>query len=111
MRTVVRHRVRFGASHLVTDPEHTYGLCGARLHGHDWYAEILLAVVDTTNAPAFFGSLVEEIAEEHLNDLLPGVPPTPAGVAGWLVERTRMHVPGLISITVGHTDHAVTVEV
>jgi 6-pyruvoyl-tetrahydropterin synthase len=88
------------------------------MHGHDWYATIEIAGhpnPDTglfdTDGPELLRSFLDEVDGATLNDMLPGINPTAQGVAMWLCERCRMHVPGLVSITVGFSDHSVTVEV
>lgn len=114
MKVLIRHRELFNASHTVERGE----VCGVRLHGHDWYAEITVeghpdpqtGEVET-EAIHRLRSLLAEIHERDLNAMLVGAHPTPEGVAMWLLERMRLHCPGLASVTVGFTGHSATVEV
>lgn len=114
MKTTIRHREPFNAAHQV---EGDY-LCGQRVHGHDWFAEVVVVGVPDektgsidTGAPSHLAASVAELDRKFANDMLPGVFPTPEGIAGWLLERLRLECPGLMSVTVGFTGHAATVEV
>ena len=113
MKTTIAHRERFSTAHKIDgDP-----MCGKRMHGHDWYAEVV--VVGTpdpltgsinTNAPLFLSATVEELDLKFANDMLPGLFPTPEGIAHWLFERFHLECPGLQSVTVGFDGHSATVE-
>ena len=111
MRTTVRRRLPFSAAH-------TARVCGKRLHGHDWFAEVVVAGEpdrDTGSLDArAFDELELHVAgldTESLDDVLPGVHPTPEGVAAWLLEQLRLASPGLVAVTVGFIDREATVEV
>ena len=113
MRTTVRHRQTFNAAH--TAPS---WLCGKRLHGHDWFAECVVVGepdkdTGTVEVKAWpeLSALVDGLDKESLDVVLPGVHPTAEGLAAWLLEQLRMSTPGLVSVTVGFTGHAATVEV
>jgi len=111
----MRHRALFNAAHQLETPD---GVCGEHMHGHDWYAEVVVrgepeprTGVWITNGPVLLEASLLELDERTLNKMLPGVHPTAAGVAGWLTERLRLEVPGLVSVTVGFSNHSVTLEV
>ena len=113
MRTTIRHRELFNTAHQVLDDP----VCGERLHGHDWYAEVVVIGSPddrtgsiNTRAPEFLAASVLELDGKFANDMLPGLYSTPEGIAGWLFERLLMECPGLQSVTVGFTGHAATVE-
>ncbi len=114
MKTTIRHRAPFHTAHQLADDS----LCGKYVHGHDWYAEVVVAGVPTketgtitTKVADYLWASVSELDLKFANDMLPGVHSTPEGIAGWLFERFRLEVPGLTSVTVGYTDHSATVEV
>lgn len=113
MKTTIRHRELFNCAHQVEDDP----LCGARIHGHDWYAEAVVAGTPdlrtgriTTDAPGWLVASVSELDYKFANEMLPGVYPTCEGIAAFLFERLRLECPGLLSVTVGFTDHSATVE-
>lgn len=108
------HRETFNASHTVDGDFY----CGKRNHGHDWYAEAAVAGEPAkesgailTSMPILVQDAVGELDLKLANDMLPGVHPTPEGIAMWLFERLRLECPGLISVTVGFTGHSAKVEV
>lgn len=109
MRTTVDRTVRFSASHKSL-------VCGEHPHGHDWF---LTATIEGPPTPAGIQAARNvEIAalglELHLRDLnamVIGSFPTPEGIAGWALERLRLTVPGLRSVTVGFEGYSATVEV
>jgi 6-pyruvoyl-tetrahydropterin synthase len=113
LKTTIAHRERFSTAHLIDGDF----FCGKRLHGHDWYAEAVvtgtpdpLTGLINTKAPAFLAASVEELDLKFANDMLPGLFPTPEGIAGWLFERLQLECPGLQSVTVGFDGHHATVE-
>ena len=113
MKTTIRHRALFNAAHKIDGDF----FCGMRLHGHDWFAEaVVYGMPDpltgsiNTKAPMFLQASVEELDLKFANDMLPGLFPTPEGIAGWLFERLQLECPGLLSVTVGFTGHSATVE-
>jgi len=87
---------RFPASHVLQD----HAFCG-KLHGHSWRVRVIVRGdpdPETHNLVAndidFFdrlNALTEEIANRHLNDMLPGIIPSAQGVAGWYWERLSLH--------------------
>lgn len=114
MKTQIRHREHFNGAHEVA----SNWACGDRLHGHDWYAEIVITGGPDpktgsfrTDGPDVLHSVLEELNGRHLNEMVRGTEPTPEGLSLWLTERLLGIIPGLSSITVGFPDHAATVEV
>jgi len=114
LRTTVTHRELFNAAHKIDGDF----FCGTRTHGHDWYAEVSVFGEPTkdggqivTEAPSLLASMVSELDLKLANEMLPGVHPTPEGIAMYLFERLRLACPGLMAVTVGFTGHAATVEV
>lgn len=113
MKTTIAHRARFSTAHQIDGDF----FCGKRMHGHDWYAEVIVAGAPdpltgsiNTKAPMFLVDSVEELDLKFANDMLPGLFPTPEGIAGWLFERLQLECPGLLSVTVGFDGHRATVE-
>lgn len=113
MKITVTHRAPFNAAHQVDGDFY----CGKHTHGHDWFAEATVIGEVTkggsieTSMPVRVQATVEELDLKLANDMLPGVHPTPEGIANWLFERLRLECPGLVSVTVGFTGHSATVEV
>ena len=114
MKTTVTHRELFNAAHKIDGDF----FCGTRTHGHDWYADVVVfgeptkdSGSITTDAPHLLATFVAELDLKLANEMLPGVHPTPEGIAHWLFERLRLECPGLQSVTVGFTGHCATVEV
>lgn len=114
LKTTITHRELFNAAHKIDGDF----FCGNRTHGHDWYAEVVIFGEPsretgqiTTGAPSLLASMVGELDLKLANEMLPGVHPTPEGIAGYLFERLRLECPGLVAVTVGFTGHSATVEV
>jgi len=111
----MRHRALFNAAHQLENPDE---MCGGYMHGHDWYAEVVIrgepeprTGVWMTNGPVLLDAALLELDHHCLNEMLPAIHPTAAGVAGWLLERLRLETAGLQSVTVGFSNHSVTLEV
>jgi len=94
----------FSASHVV--PGHPR--CG-RLHGHRWTIEVSIpAGQDTTSGELHrlpqlaeaVETICAEVEREHINDMFPGSPPTPAGVALAVRERLILDYPDIITVAV-----------
>jgi 6-pyruvoyl-tetrahydropterin synthase len=67
---------------------HAHQPCGDRPHGHDY--EVIVAVREfETTAASVLDENLAEIHSRNLPEMLPGIPPTCAGIAGWLFERMR----------------------
>ena len=103
----------FSASHVVAG----HPRCG-RLHGHRWRVVVtisagqdpttgeLIGLPELANAVETFCS---ELDREHLNDMLPGTSPTPAGVGLALRERLALRVLGIQSVSVWMDEVGVTI--
>lgn len=88
----------FAASHVLEG----HSWCG-KVHGHSYRVEVTIKADPVWNTQEWLKSttkfaervdaLVAELRNRHLNDMLSGVYPNPAGIAGWFAERLRMHVP------------------
>ena len=114
MKTYVRYTRTFVAGHQLSDDP--TGLCGTLEHGHDWTIEIEAEQGPFPDNGGFdypeaLDGLIHEINRRSLNLMLKGANPTPAGVAAWFLERLRLHVPGLRTVTVGFSGHSVRCEV
>lgn len=71
---------------------HAHQPCGERPHGHDF--EVIVAVRDfPIGASDQLSDLLTQIHGRNLPEMLPAVPPTCAGIAGWLFENLRMAGP------------------
>lgn len=103
----------FSASHLVE----FHPRCG-RLHGHRWRLSVSFKggqdpqsgeVVGLPELATALEQLCGELDREHINDMLPGAKPTPAGVALAARERLILHWPTITDVTVWMDDVAVTI--
>lgn len=111
LKTRVTFTRTFSSAHTSVD-------CGPRIHGHDWTAQVTVGgVVDfetgsiDTDAGTSLSMLVAGFDNENLDVVLPGVYPTPEGIAAWLAEQLRLDNPGLVSVTVGFAGRSATMEV
>lgn len=102
----------FSASHVVEK----HPRCG-RLHGHRWRVEVEITagqdpktgeLVGLPELAAAVETFASEIDREHINDMLIGSTPTPAGVALVLKERLVLHFVGIRRVTVWADDVSVT---
>lgn len=116
MRTTVTAVRTFSAAHQPLQLSETTD-CSARLHGHTFVAQVVISgKVDAkvgfmpTAGVRFFEDAIRELDGEELALMLPGVHPTPEGVAHWLFERLQGLVPGLVSVSVGFDQFHATVE-
>jgi len=97
MRTTITTTVPFFAGHVI--PGHS--TCG-RQHGHDWSVAVSLEsslnpqdglVVEHGAFQHAVEELVAEFNGRNINDLLPGVLPTPEGIAQYVHERLVFEYP------------------
>ncbi len=92
-----------------------YPLCPARPHGHLFRAEMTAEGGMNPKTGRFdllilpFTSVIAELADEDLNALLPGIFPTPENLAAYIAERIRMHIPGLVAVSVAMDDWTASV--
>ena len=74
-------RRRFSAGHALV-------ACGDRPHGHDFEVIVSIRAFPTV-AELALDACILEIDRRNLPEMLPGIPPTCAGIAGWIFERMR----------------------
>jgi 6-pyruvoyl-tetrahydropterin synthase len=100
---------RFSASHrLDEDPRH-HLQCG---HSYEVLLVEEVRFNESTHMPAAtpeelqidLAELLIELDGKHLNDQLVGTPPTLAGIAGWIMERSLMRHPNLVACEVQELD-------
>ena len=94
----------FSASHVIKD----HLRCG-RLHGHRWTVTVTIKAGQDPASGELLGlaelaeavvTLARELDREHLNDMVPGAPPTPAGLALAWREQLVMHFRAITEIRV-----------
>lgn len=104
MKATVTVRGDFNASHIVEG----HKSC-ERLHGHLWEVEASVSgevspktgmVVDCSELDKALTAILAEFDNRHLNDMLPGVHPTPEGVASYIRERLIMVFPSVTRMSV-----------
>jgi 6-pyruvoyltetrahydropterin/6-carboxytetrahydropterin synthase len=88
-------------------PEAPAGSKAGRLHGHSFEAEIWVAgdvgdqtgwVMDFAELRRLVAPVVEALDHQYLNDI-PGLEnPTAPAIAGWIFDRLRSDVPGLVRV-------------
>lgn len=100
---------RFSASHsLAGDPRH-FLQCG---HSYQVLLVEEVRFNETTHMPAAnpedlqinLVELLRELDGKNLNEQLIGTPPTLAGVAGWIMERSLLQHPNLVACEVQELD-------
>ena len=105
----------FSASHTVPDSLR----CG-RLHGHVWTVTVTIRagmdpaygeLIKHVDLAIAVESLCAELHREHLNSMMPGSPPTPAGVALAFREKLAMEFRTIESVRVAMDNEAATVHV
>lgn len=105
MRFVSCVEESFEASHQV--PGHS--VCGERHGGHVWKVVVgveggldpkTIQVVDHADLAKALHRVVREIRGRHLNDMLPGVIPTPEGVGLYIRERMILEWPRISFVSV-----------
>lgn len=95
----------FEAGHQLDDPE----TC-RWAHGHRWTVSVTVEgtldarkvyVVDHRAFLAALRAVVDELRDRSLNDMLPGVRPTPEGLAIYFHERLALVQPRIVAVSVG----------
>ena len=86
---------RFSAAHVLTG----HPTCG-KLHGHSFLVRVMVQgdpdpdifnfVVDPKVFHERLDALVAELANRHLNEMMPGVIPSAQGIAIWFWERLAL---------------------
>lgn len=86
-------------------------------HGHRWTVTVTVGgtldaqkvyVVDHHRLLAAVREVVDELRDHNLNDMLPGVRPTPEGLAIYFHERLALGVPRIVAVEVGMGDEIKT---
>ncbi len=94
----------FDAGHVLDSPPEC-----ARQHGHRYRVEVGMVlrfeasrrqVTDTVPLKSAIRDICAELDGRHLNDMIPGVVPTPDGIAGWFMERLLLSFPRVTRVTV-----------
>lgn len=102
----------FSASHVVKD----HPRCG-RLHGHRWIVSVTIKAGQDPATGELLGmpelaQVVESIAREndreHINDMVPGTHPTPAGLCLAVRERLALNFPSIDSVSVWMDEEGAT---
>ena len=113
MTVELRREFRFEAAHRL--PLVPAGHKCARLHGHSFRVEIVLAgpvdpatgwLVDFAAVDQAFAPLLAMLDHHCLNDISGLDNPTSENLAGWLWARLRPHLPMLSAVTVHETHDA-----
>jgi 6-pyruvoyltetrahydropterin/6-carboxytetrahydropterin synthase len=109
MEYSVRIRGEFESGHIISgDPE-----CG-RIHGHRYSVEVEASLKfdpakRQTNDTAPLQHAVREICREldrrSINEMIPGISPTPDGIAAWFIERLILAFPRIRRVTVSESPH------
>lgn len=87
MRATATASVTFEAGHTV--PNDT--LCEEPNHGHRWVISVGVEhAVDHGDLLSALSSVVDEFAGRNLNDMLPGVIPSPTGLGLYVHERLSL---------------------
>ena len=97
MQIVVSASVTFDAGHRTALPPDCY----VSQHGHRW--EVKAAADGEQALPALLehlATIANELRNRDLNTMLPGVTPTPTGLAAYVRERINLAVPTLVSVWV-----------
>jgi 6-pyruvoyltetrahydropterin/6-carboxytetrahydropterin synthase len=80
----------------------------ARLHGHRYriqveatlrFEPVRRQVTDTTPLQQSVREACAELEGRLINDMLPGVVPTPDGIAAWFMERLSLGFPRITRVT------------
>lgn len=105
---------KFSASHVIDNHSKCH-----RLHGHEWSVEISVSgqidpktgmVVDFGEIQRDFKSLLSELDNKHINDMLPGASPSHEGIAAYVRERMVLKYPNISGVSVWTSDYKVEVE-
>jgi hypothetical protein len=108
VQVVVSASVTFDAGHRAALPP----ACSFSRHGHRWEIrafaegdEYLSVLMEQISA------IANELRNRDLDEMLPGVPATPTGIAAYVRERINLGVPTLTSVNVDNGMWASTVVV
>lgn len=99
MRLLGRASVEFDAGHISNDLD----ICSVSHHGHHWVMVATVESVSDLNHVRYgLNQIAEELRYRDLLQMLPGVDPTPSGVATYVRERLNLSAPSLISVRVNN---------
>jgi 6-pyruvoyl-tetrahydropterin synthase len=70
-----------------------------RLCGHN-YTVSVTQVEENRDIVHALASIIAELDERQLEDMMPAATTTPAGIAAWFVERLALRFPRLVRVTV-----------
>lgn len=108
MQVVVSASVTFDAGHRAALPP----ACSFSRHGHRWEVradaegeDYLVVLMDQLAA------IANELRNRDLDEMLPGVPATPTGIAAYVRERINLAIPTLKSVFAGNGMWSSTVTV
>lgn len=107
MKTLDSIRLTFSAAHQIPKSQ----ICGVRLHGHDFYVVVAANAKIENDKVRLIADLLDELHLRNLNDMIVGAESDNEGIAGWLLERLRLHIPGLRFVMVGFQGQQGIVEV
>jgi len=94
MERYVTVRRSFSAGH--TEPS-----CGPRHHGHTYSLKATAGSKDADALVKALDAFVGEIDQREMTEQFPAVPPTPEGLALFLLERLRLTVPSILRVRIG----------
>ena len=86
----------------------------ARQHGHRYRVEVAAdlrfepvrrQVTDIEPLRKALTDICAELDGRWLNDMIPGVLPTPDGIAAWFMERLLLHFPRVTRVTLWERPH------
>lgn len=99
MRLLARASVEFDAGHLSNDLD----TCSVSHHGHRWTVTATTEhIADLAPLRDQLLQIGDELRHRDLQKMLPGVDPTPAGLATYIRERLNLLAPSLITVTVAN---------
>jgi 6-pyruvoyltetrahydropterin/6-carboxytetrahydropterin synthase len=107
MEYSVQVRGEFESGHIISgDAE-----CG-RLHGHRYSVEVEAPLkfdaakrqtTDTAPLRHAVREMCRELDHRSINEMIPGVSPTPDGIAAWFLERLMLAFPRVRRVTVSES--------
>ncbi len=99
MEASVSVRVEFDAAHQMTSAETADRVRCVRVHGHRWSATAE-SLGREEELEAHLSALVSEWRDALVNEMLPGVDPSPENLARVIMERLLLRHPRLVLVSV-----------
>ena len=96
MEQFVRVRNEFDAHHKLTKPDDR-ARC-LRDHGHHWVVEVE-KIGKEGGLEDDLADLLSELSDRSLNEMLPGLDPTPEQMSISLTERLLLHHPTIVMVS------------